>query len=153
MQLKSFMKIEGEEYQGAKLITTSKGNLVYLAHIAFLKGSKIENGFIYIITGGRSYRTDRLNYVISLCREQPYLLIGDIQYDRINEGIGTELLKYIEEIARSQEVKIIKGWLSDIDLQDHRDRLLHFYSKNGFDITQGIMTGLNREGLVATKDI
>lgn len=48
-------------------------------------------------------------------------------------GIGSEVLKFIEQIARQYGINKIKGMLASIDF-NHKDRLYHFYIKKGYKI-------------------
>ncbi len=51
-----------------------------------------------------------------------------------DKGFGTMLLDFLKEFVREQNYKGICGNLANVDLQDHEERLLHFYKKNDFDI-------------------
>lgn len=57
-----------------------------------------------------------------------------------NSGWGSLLMKYLLRFAPMVKGILIYGWLSPDDLDDirdaaHKDRLLHFYQKHGFVIT------------------
>ena len=62
--------------------------------------------------------------------------LGDIDIPKryVSIGIGTRLIKLFEDKCFRRGIKEIKGDLSKVDL-DHKDRLLHFYDKNGYQIT------------------
>ena len=50
-------------------------------------------------------------------------------------GLGSRAIKFMKKIALENWIKKLKGSLSLFDLSTHKDRLLHFYAKNGFTIT------------------
>ena len=52
-----------------------------------------------------------------------------------NQGYGTMLMSELLRYAKMHKVTRISGWLSFIDLDDHPERLQHFYRKFGFTIT------------------
>jgi len=84
-------------------------------------------GTIYFIVD--SGYTDRLFYEIY---GKEYIYLVDIQgYRTINKGIGTEAIRLLCDIAKKGGIKQIKGFLSPVD-EDHVNRQLHFYRKNGF---------------------
>lgn len=67
------------------------------------------------------------------------ILIEDIQNNSsINRGIGTEMINMLTNFAKKKDIKIIRGNLSIVDI-DHRERQIHFYIKNGFDINDDII--------------
>lgn len=150
-QLDLIKRFPKEKYLGYKLITSKKGRIIFLVHTAFLNLDIIDYGSVYIISGETvNLSSNRLSYVVTQDPNGSYLLIADIIHDRINEGIGTELLNYVDEIARAQGLSFIKGYLSNRDF-DHTDRLLHFYQKNGFSIATGAIPGSNMEGQIVIK--
>lgn len=67
-----------------------------------------------------------------------YLYLQDIHISSINKGYGSILLSILlEEIKNNKEfenIKYIYGGLSSIDMNDHKDRLIHFYQKNDYTI-------------------
>ncbi len=62
-------------------------------------------------------------------------LIGDIDVPKklVNRGLGSKLIVRFEEICREKGIIEINGNLSNTDA-DHKERLLHFYSKHGYEI-------------------
>ena len=64
--------------------------------------------------------------------------IGDIDIPEryVNIGIGSRLIKMFEDKCNQRGNKEINGDLSNVDL-DHKDRLVHFYEKNGYQIIYG----------------
>jgi len=151
-QLDLFNHLPKETYQGHKLITSKKDNYMFLVNTAFLNVDKIKYGSIYIVTSEKTdISSNKLSYIINLNDADPHLLIVDIMHHSINEGIGSELLQYTAKIAQAEGIKFVKGWLSNRDLIDHRERLLHFYEKNGFSIGIGPIPDSNIEGLIVTK--
>ena len=62
--------------------------------------------------------------------------IYDIQMmdNFINRGLGSFLIQVLKTVAKQRNIKKITGDLSVVDLDGHKDRLLHFYKKHGFFI-------------------
>ncbi len=52
-----------------------------------------------------------------------------------NQGIGTICINNIKKLCLKNGYSSIIGWISQVDVK-HHDRLLHFYEKNGFNITE-----------------
>ncbi|MEA4926630.1 MAG: GNAT family N-acetyltransferase [Syntrophomonadaceae bacterium] len=142
------LKIEkGKEYRGEKLTRVKNGDPLYLINCTSMEKNL---GCIYAIT---HKRIDRCLKYLVVADQSKYIKIGDLRHEIIGQGIGTQLLIYLEEIARSEGANKITGWLSPVDLNHHRARLLHFYEKNGYQVTQGKMANMIIEGLIATKYI
>lgn len=59
--------------------------------------------------------------------------IGCFARGSLNKGIGTALLLFAEDIMREQGVGRLTGLLSAAD-SGHRDRQVHFYLKNGYEV-------------------
>lgn len=66
--------------------------------------------------------------------EKEYLFITDIQVE-INQGMGTLLMEELFKYAKMSNVGMVVGNLERRDLEDHGERLIHFYHKFGFVIT------------------
>lgn len=64
--------------------------------------------------------------------DEDTLHIGDIK-GPANQGYGSICMKHLKEIAREQNVPVIKGDLAERDW-GHLDRLVHFYEKHNFEI-------------------
>ena len=62
-------------------------------------------------------------------------LLGDIDIPKkyVNHGLGSKLIKRFEEICLEKGITEINGNLSNTDV-DHKERLLHFYGKHGYEI-------------------
>jgi GNAT superfamily N-acetyltransferase len=116
---------------------------VYLVHTAV----EADLGNIHILT--RNGLDGNLQYLVGGDKEK-YLRICDTRYQALNQGIGSQILAFLEEIARQKQCDRINGWLSPVDLNDHGDRLLHFCDKNGFMLTEDKMPYSN-SGFYATK--
>lgn len=99
------------------------------------------------------YRKTDINIHLFLCRfnvitlftehfpNENRIKIVDIQNSKENrnQGYGTIVMNVLFEIGNILDVKKYNGWLSSEDLNDyndpeHRDRLIHFYSKFGFNV-------------------
>ncbi len=155
--LEVFKTIHRGEYKTARLMTTKKGDSIYLVHTANTRGNQIYSGHIFLITGKKPKGINRLQYTVSRKGEEPYLLIGEMDYERVNQGIGSELIRFLEDIARQQGIITIKGLLSDYELKSHRERLMFFCAKHGFDVVMGKVPipvmGADFEGLIAVKSL
>ena len=66
--------------------------------------------------------------------EKKSMLIGDIKSEVENRGYGSLVLKSIISLANEIGAQEIIGNLSIVD-SDHFDKLEHFYSKHGFDVS------------------
>ena len=130
----------------------------------FMKNKTIKEGLINYLTKGDEpdiiiYRSEYDNqpYVVSYFSDYGYLrfcithipdgkrselfasveegviTINDIRCTIINNGYGTVLVSELINYAKENEVKTIVGWISNVD-NDHMERLVHFYSKFGFEI-------------------
>lgn len=62
------------------------------------------------------------------------LFLNDIQCSIINKGFGTILMNEFIDYAKKNNFKMIYGYLSKIDISDHKDRLFAFYNKFNFSI-------------------
>jgi len=133
-----------EGYQEARLTRTKEGMPVYLIHVA----AADDLGNIHILT--RNGLDGNLQYLVGGEKEK-YLRICDTRYRALNQGIGSEVIAFLEEIARHKQCDRINGWLSPVDLNDHGERLLHFCDKNGFKLTEEKTSYSNVNGLYATK--
>lgn len=70
--------------------------------------------------------------------------ISDIKCYKNNKGYGSILMSELIKYARSINIKFIDGWLAEIDVSDHRDRLIKFYEKFGFEIKLSDSNDMNR---------
>ena len=78
----------------------------------------------------------RTCYIQCQINKDNTLLIGDILHDHKkyhNKGYGTKMMEKLLEYAKTNNIQTIYGNLSLNDI-DHKDRLLHFYKKFGFDV-------------------
>lgn len=131
-------------YQEEKLTQTKDGLPVYLIHVSV----EDDLGNIHVLTTGGL--DGHLQYLVG-GNSSKYLRICDTKHQALNQGIGSEILQYLEEVARQKQCDRIIGWLSPIDLNDHGDRLLHWCDKNGYQITEEKTPYSNMKGLYATK--
>jgi len=60
--------------------------------------------------------------------------IGGFSPGAVNRGVGTALLRLAEEVFRGAGVRRVVGYLAPTD-PAHRERQVHFYLKNGYDVT------------------
>jgi GNAT superfamily N-acetyltransferase len=136
-----------EYYQTEKFVKTKRGVPVYLIHCTYSEDGQVYSGNIHVLTtkgfdGTLSYIIDTKSQSIRIC---------DIKHKLRNQGIGAQLLIYLDEIAKESSINKITGWLSPLDLDTHREKLLHFLSQNGYKIAEGKVPNLNIDGLIATK--
>ena len=67
-------------------------------------------------------------------KESKSIKICDILSEKENSGYGSLMMQKLIEFANQNDFMYIDGWLSRYDY-DHKERLLHFYQKFGFNIT------------------
>lgn len=67
--------------------------------------------------------------------EKDTLFIVDIRGDA-NCGYGSMMMNALLLYASTHNIRAIHGNLSPTDMNDHMDRLIHFYSKHGFTINK-----------------
>lgn len=120
------LRINPEGFKGEKFIKTKYSQSIYFVHLNF--------GILGVIKilSIKGY-LGKLSYTLNNSGGKRAINIGDIQYKLVNQGIGSELINYLEEIADGEKVTYLTGWISPVDF-DHKERLLHFYQKNGFEI-------------------
>ena len=95
----------------------------------------------------------RIAYINCVIKDDDTIHICDIVHDNtkaIDKGIGTEMMNALIEYARNNNYSEITGDLSVVDA-DHKDRLHHFYSKFGFEITVFDSVINNYYGCIAMK--
>jgi hypothetical protein len=125
-------------YVGEKLISTKEGRKLYF--INCLSGNKNLNfsldGCICFISArgneGILYYDIKSNLVNG--QKEHYIEIIDVQIKEIDQGIGRKALEYLDEIAVENHVKYIIGDLATTDLEDHKNRLIHFYKESKYEI-------------------
>lgn len=147
-QLEKLTIEKGKNYLSEKLTITKNGDPLYLINYSSIENGYLDLGCIHVLTPKGFDRN--LHYLV-VPDKNKYIKIGDIRHEIICQGIGTQLLIFLEEIAKSEGINKITAWLSPVDLDNHRDRLLHFYEKNGYQITQGKINNMLIEGLMAAK--
>lgn len=146
--LKQFEVDLKEDSQTEKLVTTKNRVPVYLVHRTSSENGQIFGGFIYALTTKGIIGS--LNYTVRRDKEQS-LYLTDINYELINQGIGTQALIFLDEIAVKSGIHKITGWLSPLDLKTNKERLLHFYTKNGYQVAEGKDPVWNMQSLIAVK--
>ena len=62
------------------------------------------------------------------------IYIEDVRTSYINQGNGTLLLQRLIKYCKENDIDFIYGNLSRFDYEDHQERLIHFYIKNGFEV-------------------
>ena len=78
----------------------------------------------------------RIAFMQCVLENENTLLIGDIIHTHKkyhNKGYGTKMMEKLFEYTKENNIKTIYGNLSLNDI-DHKDRLLHFYKKFGFNV-------------------
>lgn len=122
------------KYKSNKLIVNKKREKMYLVH----ENSNEEDvsnysGRLYVLSikgiiGLLEYEAIKTPYVIT---------IKSIQFkdpDYYGIGLGSALLKYLQEYASEENVTLIKGVLEAYDVEHYREKLKNFYSKHDFNI-------------------
>ena len=62
--------------------------------------------------------------------------IREVMPNENNQGHGSMLMQSVFRYLSYRGIPCLEGSLSFVDLNDHKDRLLHFYKKHGFAITE-----------------
>ena len=130
----------GNSYKGEKEIRSKINRQIYLVNSCGEEKNIFseQSGTIYMIAehGVIGMLHYAIHYPLNgLGDQEPYIEVVDIPGEEcINEGIRSKAMEYLEEITISKNIKKMTGSLSPRDLEDHKDRLLHFYMKNGFII-------------------
>lgn len=133
--LRLYLKNNYKSYKSIKI----NNELLYLVHA----NDKIESKLNYCYRGqiyGMSNRGVVVALFYDFLKSERNITIREItpyKYDDdyYCKGIGTEILKYLFEFAKGNNCKLIKGILVD---KNHWSRLVHFYTKNGFEIVNDI---------------
>lgn len=129
-----FKQYIGVKYKSDKLIVTKTKEVVYIVHENDdCEDSHSYQGHIYVlscdgIVGLLTYTT---------IKELSILLIKDMQFKDpkyYGIGIGSSIMKQLQEFAIQEKIKLIKGKLSTYDIENNRDRLMNFYSKHDFNV-------------------
>lgn len=68
--------------------------------------------------------------------EEKKIHICDIICYSNNKGFGSILMKELINYAVGLKCKLVSGYLAKVDIDDHKDRLFHFYNKFGFKIVE-----------------
>lgn len=81
--------------------------------------------------------SQRVEAYMNIQHDNDHIGIIDLNIARFeaNQGYGTMLMGELLRYAKMHKVTRISGELSFIDLDDHPERLQHFYRKFGFTIT------------------
>lgn len=132
--LYSYKQNNKENFIDDKIITLKNNTEIGIvnSNIMMYEDEKINFCRLYVF----SYKTKigYLNYKIDSGKNPNEIFIDDIKINIQNKGIGTQAIKYLEKIAIDNDIKIIRGELSPIDLNDYEEMLIHFYKKQGFNI-------------------
>ncbi|MTI47975.1 MAG: GNAT family N-acetyltransferase [Firmicutes bacterium] len=125
-----------ENYLDHNVIKTVKNNDVCLFNVLLSKSNNPNISFYRIRIFNYKEHIGYVNYSMDIGEENSNLYIRDINIEDkwINEGIGTKIIEYLEKIANLEGLVYIRGELSEYDIEDHGDRLINFYNKNGFQI-------------------
>lgn len=84
------------------------------------------------------YLVQKSNNSINLCTIAAEFLNNEVKLQDIgvfnkNKGYASELMTFLLNFCKENKVQTVTGFLSEIDF-DHRERLVAFYSKHGFEI-------------------
>ena len=112
--------------------------LTYPTDKIIVKGNR--NIDIINITGLNKRNSSKL-FIKSILSYSPLRLRGFNLMDIVcepNKGYGTALMKALLKYIENYNIEYIDGFLSPVDTADksHKQRLLHFYSKFGFEIDE-----------------
>lgn len=83
-----------------------------------------------------AYKNDKFmgQMICEIHKESKSIKICDIRSEKKNKGYGSLMMQKLIEFANQNDFIYIDGWLSRVHF-DHKERLLHFYQKFGFEIT------------------
>ncbi|MEC1749609.1 hypothetical protein [Bacillus mojavensis] len=133
--IKNIIKItKGGRYQILEIIKDKDENdIIIIQNKRERHGGTDLDILIYQLT--EPIRTDFfLIKFLTQIRENNIYIQGIITYEHnTSKGYGTIALDYLKKVAHVERVPIT-GWISPADI-DHYDRLIHFYQKNGFEVT------------------
>lgn len=122
------------KYKSNKLIETKNKEKIYLVHENDNSEDKANyRGQIYVLSNSGIIGL----LVYEAIRNPHVITIKNIHFshpDYYGIGIGTGLIKYLQEYAITEEVKLIKGILDQYDIDHYRDTLMNFYAKHDFNI-------------------
>lgn len=112
-------------------------NIVIAIDQQEMKSRKYEVDFHLYCAGSDGYDSDSERLLTSV--NYGRAIIRDLQTSR-GEGHGSLLMRTLVEFCHKNEIRYIVEKLSPIDMNDagdqtHKSRLLHFYSKFGFTIS------------------
>ena len=95
--------------------------------------------------------SQRAEAYLNIEHDDDRISIVDLNVARLdaNQGHGSMLMSELLRYAKMHKVTCISGGLSFIDLDDHPERLQHFYRKFGFTITDIV----SADGTVHEKKI
>ena len=97
---------------------------------------KINDNLSPLIYINFNLNNKRIAFIQCVLENENTLLIGDIIHIHKkyhNKGYGTKMMEKLLEYTKENNIKTIYGNLSLNDI-DHKDRLLHFYKKFGFNV-------------------
>ena len=106
-------------------------NLQYVLHIRDDKSLDIE-----LLDFNKKY-FGSINTIIARNKDDESIkciYIEDVRTSYINQGNGTLLLQRLIKYCKENDIDFIYGNLSRFDYEDHQERLIHFYIKNGFEV-------------------
>lgn len=126
--------ISSDEKQILEVISKEDRILIIFRDMYGLSDNEIHFIDIYlrVITNKGVVSPDPVLYAAN---HQDYINIVDIRIfgKNQNKGYGTMLISTVKEIAIKNNISKITGVISPVD-DDHIDRLIHFYEKNGFTV-------------------
>ena len=76
------------------------------------------------------------NARMQIIEDESVVHINDFLVSPVNCGFGSILMAYLKRYAKARGKQKIAGFLSPFDLQSHKERLLHFYRKHNFQISE-----------------
>lgn len=149
-RMHDFRSLNNKTYQTEKLVKTKRGRPVYLVHCIAPEDDPFNGGFIYVLTT-KGFE-GCLNYILFKSSEERIKIVN-LNHKKQNQGLGSQMLNYLDELAAIYGINMIFAPLSPIDLRSHGDRLMHFFEKNGYRITAEKDPILNVKGLIAAKSV
>lgn len=122
------------QYKSSKLIFSKNREQMYLIHENDNKSDILSySGRIYVLSVKGIIGLLEYDAIKNLCM----ITIKDIQFklpEYYGIGIGSGLIKFLQEYAIKENVILIKGNLEPYDIEYNRERLMNFYAKHDFNV-------------------
>lgn len=124
----------GADLDGVRLFRDKNGEQVALVkYIQSEKPFQVEEVITYLNNEGAWTEVGHFNYSI---KSGQYLYLWNIAITNslaLNRGIGSRMMNYVQELAKSSQCKAIEGCYYPNGIQNNQ-KTYEFYIRNGFSI-------------------